>query len=311
MFGFRNRTVSPPVNRRLRAVAAAASVLILASTFSAAQENIGGIFKDRVLAIAIALTFDKRLADITVAEFRLKLKQLRLNNPSITNLAGLEYAESLESLIVTDVNLYTNEPVTHMPNLRILILDRCGLYVLRLDDMPDLQTLHVRDGFIEDLRDLRNTPNLANLAVDGNPIQNREVIAIGGLTEIYHLSLASTPISDIDALHQLAKTRFLYLQNTYIEDVASLGKMPKLEVVDIGNTRVTNLKPLVDNAGVGAGDVIYAKGLDLDRETLCNHIPDLIARGAAVYYDGTCPPNQRAEVPKVTITEPLHIAQTD
>ena len=60
--------------------------------------------------------------------------------------------------------------------------------------------------------------------------------------------------------------------------------MTNLYDLDLRNCGITNIKPLVDNPGIGNGDFIHLEGNTLDPISESTYIKELIARGANVYY---------------------------
>jgi Leucine-rich repeat (LRR) protein len=297
---------------RSRGVRVAFACATVAMVLTASRGDAQGLpeanFPDDRLRTLISQELKLGPNAITPADVRLKLKRLRVPKPAISSLAGLETAQHLEWLNVTDASMLSNAPLTRSETLQWLIISRSGLYSLRIDAMPTLRMLSVTDNMIEDLRDLRNAPSISHLSLDGNPLSAGALAPVGELEQLSILSLANTPITDIEALRQLRRVEYLYLGNAPIEDIGPLATIGPLKYVDIRGTRVRSVGALAANAEIPADAVVQAEGLELDGESLCEHVPALLNRGVRVYYSGNCPDSYRSSSPEPEITLPLSVA---
>ncbi|NIM47876.1 MAG: leucine-rich repeat domain-containing protein, partial [Gemmatimonadales bacterium] len=86
--------------------------------------------------------------------------------------------------------------------------------------------------------------------------------ALSGLTSLTYLYLASNSISDISALSGLTSLTYLYLTN---------------------NPNLTDIQPLLDNTGLGAGDTVDLQSTSVS----CSDVAALEAKGVTVLSD--CP----------------------
>jgi Leucine-rich repeat (LRR) protein len=90
----------------------------------------------------------------------------------------------------------------------------------------------------------------------------------------------------------------LYLGENYIEDISPLEAMPHIgelsripawgEVeahLSLAYNRISDISPLVNNAGIGEGDVVDLRGNPLDAIAYGTHIPALEERGVKVLVD--------------------------
>ncbi len=86
---------------------------------------------------------------------------------------------------------------------------------------------------------------------------------LGALTGLTQLTLFSNSINDISALHGLTGLGTLVLSD---------------------NPDLSNIQPLLDNPGLGAGDFVYLE--HVDPAMLCEEVALLQAKGVDVIFDG-------------------------
>ncbi|MDA0313127.1 MAG: leucine-rich repeat domain-containing protein [Gemmatimonadetes bacterium] len=80
---------------------------------------------------------------------------------------------------------------------------------------------------------------------------------MAGLTGLSFINLGSNLITDVAALSGLTLLRTLYLDN---------------------NPSLTDLQPLLNNSGLGGGDVIHLSGTAVS----CTDVGSLLAKGVTV-----------------------------
>jgi len=51
------------------------------------------------------------------------------------------------------------------------------------------------------------------------------------------------------------------------------------------NNLIADIYPLVQNGGLGTGDIVYLSGNPLSEDSINIYIPELVARGVIVTYD--------------------------
>ena len=129
---------------------------------------------------------------------------------------------------------------------------------------------------------LSGLTSLTDLDLGENSIS--DVSALSGLTAITTLSLFKNSITDISDLSALTDVTFLLLWNNAITDIGPLEGMTQLTWVYLsGNADLSNIQPLMDNAGLGTGDTVFLSGTAVD----CSDVAALTAKGVTVY--AACP----------------------
>jgi hypothetical protein len=69
-----------------------------------------------------------------------------------------------------------------------------------------------------------------------------------------------------------------------VSDLAPVTGLVNLRAINLVYNLITDIQPLVDNTGLGAGDAVYLGGNALSRHALDVQIPALQARGIAVSW---------------------------
>ena len=111
----------------------------------------------------------------------------------------------------------------------------------------------------------------------GNSIS--DISALSGLTSLEILWLDDNTISDISALSGLTSLRHIGLEQNSITDISALRGLTSLTSIGLGfNADLTNIQPLLDNTGLGAGDDLNLRFTNVS----CTDVAALEAKGVAV-----------------------------
>jgi len=140
-------------------------------------------------------------------------------------------------------------------------------------DLEALTSLSATSQSIADLTGLEYCTNLLNLDLGGN---------------LY--------ISDISVLGDLTNLQTLDLHANQINGISALTGLTNLWNLGLGSNQISDISPLVANVGIGGGDEIYLQGNPLSTDSLNIYIPELQARGVAVYYSPNNSPAQPSNV---------------
>ena len=69
-----------------------------------------------------------------------------------------------------------------------------------------------------------------------------------------------------------------------ISNVEPLAGLTFLEYLELSDNQIIDIKPLIDNLGLGAGDRVRLINNPLSPISIGTYIPQLQARGVTVYY---------------------------
>ena len=181
-------------------------------------------------------------------------------NP-ITSLVGIQNLTGLTTLDLRFNSITDISPLSGLTNLTILDLSFNSITdISALSGLTSLTTLELGFNSITDISALSGLMSLTVLELDHNSIT--DISALSGLTSLTELRLNSNSITDISALSGLTSLTQLILHT---------------------NHDLSNIQPLLDNTGLGAGDTVDLRDTNLS----CTDVATLEAKGVSV--DSDCP----------------------
>lgn len=133
-------------------------------------------------------------------------EDLKEHNRGIESLEGLQYAENLESLDLSENRISDLSPLSGLDKLTYLEVDRNNIRDLTpLADLTGLEHLNIYNNFLESIEPLRGLENLQFLDMH---FANREGTVIdhsplSSLTSLNYLSVESNHLTNIDFLQPL------------------------------------------------------------------------------------------------------------
>ena len=241
-------------------------------------------------------------APITAVEMA-TLTRLEARKSGIQRLTGLEHATKLTVLDLGGNNISDISPVAGLTNLTEL-----WLWGNRISDispvagLTELQRLHLGSNNISDILPMINLTNLTQLWLWGNGISNISVVVIltrlqwlhlggnrisdispvAGLTNLTGLNLVDNRISDISPVAGLTNLTWLGLNNNNISDISAVIGLANLRQLWLVGNSISDISPLVENPGLGAGDIVDVTQNPLSSVSIHTHVPILQSRGVTV-----------------------------
>ena len=163
-------------------------------------------------------------------------------------------------------------PGLSLPEQSLQILER-GL--TSLTDLV-LQSNHL----ITDISALSGLTSLTTLIIDSNKIT--DISALSGLTSLISLNVGHNSITHVGALSGLPGLRNLLLYGNSTTDIAALSGLTSLMRLDLrSNPDLSDIQPLLDNTGLGAGDTVDLTSTSVS----CVDVAALQAKGVTVISD--------------------------
>lgn len=209
----------------------------------------------------LCLSQNKKIEDISVLQNLTKLKELDLMANLINDISPLSNLTNLEYLHMTENPIEDLSPLSNLYNLE-------QLWISYVND-NDLS-------FIQDLDKLyffwMTSSNLNNIEY----LSDKE--------NLRALNLSYNRIGDITPLKDLEKLELIYFRDNNIEDISALEGLINVKRIVIPGNNITDISPLVNNSGLGEGDLLVITDNPLNEQAYNEHIPALMARGVAVYY---------------------------
>ncbi len=195
----------------------------------------------------------------------------------LANLTHLTYFSILDN-IVSDISCVRN-----MVDLRYLNLNSNPVSDLSpLATLGSLTELVVTHAATSDISSLSHLTKLQHLMIISSNVT--DVSSFAPLTELIYADLFDNRIENIDSVKTCTNLRRLLLSKNRIHDVSALKYLSRLEIVELYDNCVTNIQPLVDNDGIGNGDIVALRGNPLDSISVAQYIPLLRDRGVVVFF---------------------------
>lgn len=237
------------------------------------------------------------------------LEVLDFGNTDVDDLAPISDLDALTALLLTATDVTDLAPISGLTELAILSLGRTGVTSLApvagrsslrevyfsQTDVESLSPLlglsgltHIRmeNTGIQDLSPMMGLTGLVELHAAQNGITDLE--GVQGLVNIEILDLGGNPIADIDHISALASLTRLDLSSmsTSFSSVLALQNLWALTYLNLaGNSGLSDIQPLITNAGLGAGDEVFLQLTSVS----CDDVNALRNQGADVTAS-LCPP---------------------
>ncbi len=242
----------------------------------------GDIHFSDVQAITDFAATDLTIQDISGLEFFVTVHFLFLYNNDISDLTPLADLDEIFALGLAGNNITDLSPLAGMTGLRQLIVGENPLSdITPLANMSRLGWLRLNSTQVTNFTTLYGLDSLMELDLGNNSLG--DVSFVSNLTQVKRLTLNGNGISDLTALGSLTGLEYLNLGFNQIVDITLLSGLTNISVLYLPYNQIEDIAPLVNNAGLGSGDVVYLQGNPLSSESIDTHIPALEARGVTVH----------------------------
>ena len=228
------------------------------------------------------LVLGDAISDISPLSGLTSLMVLFLNRNTIGDVGPLSELTSLTELwlgfnSITDISALSG--LTSLTTLYLqgnLALTDIGA----VSGLTSLTYLDLRDSSITDISALSGLTSLLGLLAANNSIS--DISALSGLTSLGTLRLGGNSITDISELSGLTSLRTLLLDNNSVTVISALSGLRRLRDVGLSNNSgLSNIQPLLDNIGLGAGDEVLLTSTNVN----CADVAALEAKGVTVTSD--------------------------
>ncbi|MFO7881489.1 MAG: hypothetical protein R6U52_02990 [Kosmotogaceae bacterium] len=228
------------------------------------------------------------LSDLTGLEYAKDLRFINIFNNEVESLGPLSELSKLEVINagankISDLNF-----AEKLTNIKIMSLTGNEISTLTpIQNAINLTELKLGNNNINDLSPLENLVNLEILEIYQNEIEDEDLVSLSELTNLKKLDLMTCSVTDITPLASLTELTYFRIMNNHVEDISILQYFTEIEELNLKYNEISDIEPLVDNSGLGEGDVVYITGNNLDltegSEDMQN-IEELETRGVVVYY---------------------------
>ena len=146
--------------------------------------------------------------------------------------------------------------------------------------LTSLTVLGLSNNTITDITVLSGLTSLTDLRLSFNSISDFGVLS--ELTSLTRLFLSANAISDIGVLSELTSLTLLFLFGNSITDISALSGLTGPIFLSLrNNAGLSDIQPLLDNTGLGAGTTVDLRGTGVS----CTDVAALQAKGVAVFSD--------------------------
>ena len=247
---------------------------------------------------------ETRVTDISSLSDLTNLTVLNLSETRVTDFSSLAGLTNLKSLDLKEIRgsltsgAEQRSPLDLSSLAGLTSLTQLNLSLNKISDLSPLASLanlkalnlsavHIRwdesDTSTLDLSPLADLTDLTDLDIHYNNVT--DISPLAGLINLTRLDIRKNHIADVSPLAGLTKLAYLNAQENEIANVSPLSGLTALQELVLSNNLISDISPLVENAGLGRGDVVDVRANPLNAESTSTHIPALLARGVDVSFD--------------------------
>lgn len=233
------------------------------------------------------------------------LESLGVNATGIRDLSGIENLTGLTELLVAQNGIEDLGPLAALTGLEYLDVRENSITDLSpLAGLTAMFALSFGENQVSDLSPVRNMSQLEQLGGSNNRISdltplsglegmlrlelyNNDITDLGpiaGLWTLQTLDVGRNTVPDLSALTELDNLLIIGIESTTATDLSPLLDMILLSLVKLNDNReLSDIRPLIDNPGVGRDDTVW-----LERTAVsCEDIEALREKRATV--TSNCP----------------------
>ena len=184
------------------------------------------------------------------------LKQLTLSNCGLSTVAGLENAQSLTDLDLSNNTIRNLEPLSTLMNLKTLNLRHNALTSLNsLTQLANLETLDVSYNVLTSIDPIGTCRKLTELDASHNRITS--LGTADNLPVLSKLNLSSNSLSDVSILGNCLSLTELDISKNSVTDIRSFSGLNALEILNFSNNQVESLPEWTEDSVLRSIDGSY------------------------------------------------------
>ena len=286
------------------------------TTLSAIKQNITNLTGiEHATKLTVLDLRDNSISNLSPLAGLTNLTVIRFARNNITDISPVARLTKLTVLNFRNNAISDISPLAGLTNLTALWLNGNSISnISPLARLTNLTQLRLEGNSISDITSLVTNTGLGNgdtVNLKGNPLSNQSInthipaLQSRGVTVEFDQIVAppqtvNIPDSNLrNAIEKaLSKARgatitladmgtltALSAINQNIVNLTSLEHATNLTHLDLRNNSISDLLPLVTNAGLGNGDTVNVKGNPLSNQSINTYIPTLQRRGVTVEFD--------------------------
>ena len=191
------------------------------------------------------------------------LKRLTLTDCELSTISGLENAQNLEYVDLSNNTIRNLEPLSYLMNLREINLQHNALTGLNaLSGLTNLEKLDVSYNSLTSIAPIVTCTRLISLNANHNELST--LGSIDNLPALNYLAVNNNALSDISVLANCTTLVELHVANNQIENISSLSGLSNLEILDFSTNKVIQLPVWFDDAKLRTIDGSHNSVTSLD-----------------------------------------------
>ena len=194
--------------------------------------------KDSILLNAInnALGKNDLASEVLKSEME-SLESLKIDNPKLKSIEGLEYAVNLKELTIRNTNIENFDNISNLSSLvKLDLMNNNIINIEFLNNMVDLEELNLEGNAIRSVNSIRyNLSLLKELNLSDNNLYSAD---LRGLNNLYSLDLSNNHIARVEGIEELDNLQILNLDNNNIGDISGLSNLNNLCKLSVENQTV-------------------------------------------------------------------------
>ncbi|UCG54602.1 MAG: leucine-rich repeat domain-containing protein [Dehalococcoidia bacterium] len=172
---------------------------------------------------------------------------------------------NLEATVRDTLDLLLGERVTtdHLANLTLLSANDSNITNLSgLEYCINLVEADFSNNIIGDISPVIFLDNLVTLNMWNNQIS--QIPAACTFSSLVNLNLSGNQIEDISPLASVLNLANLSISGNRLTDISPLESLLNLTRLNLSGNQISDISPLLENSGLGEGDVVNLEGNELD-----------------------------------------------
>lgn len=194
--------------------------------------------EDSILLNSINNALGKSDLESSVLKSELEsLEYLKIENPKLKSLKGLEHAVNIKELTIRNTNIENFDNISNLSNLvKLDLMDNNITNIDFLNNMIDLEYLNLEGNSIISANSIKY--NLSLLKELNLSYNNLYSVDLKGLNNLCSVNLSNNHISRVEGIEELENLQILNLNGNNIGDISRLSELKNLSKLSVENQTV-------------------------------------------------------------------------
>ena len=237
---------------------------------------------------------DRGISSLEGLQYAINLEDAQLWDNAISDATPLANLENIEWLNLNFNRVNDLTPFQNLTSLRGLFLAGSSNAYTDMEPitgLTQLEMLDVSDHNLGSLAFLEDFSNLTRLWTWENDLDAADMAVLSG-KDLNWLNIDRNTIDSLSFLSDFPNLEIIEARGLGISDISVLQGLSKLNTVSLDDNEIIDITALVNNSGIGDGDVVDVRGNRLETNSGQDKtdIDALIARGVDVSFE-----NQKIE----------------